>query len=926
MLLQTGGAQYPTQFKLHYTGTNTYTPAETLDLNKNEPTMDRAATPSTFTFLFTDIEGSTRLWEEHPEAMKEVMREHDNSLRQVITEQDGLIFKHTGDGFASCFRTPAAAVLAAVKAQLAFAGDNWPLGLPIRVRMGIHTGVATPRDGEYFGTTVNKAARLTAIGRGGQILLSGVSAAMLEQQEGYQLVDLGRHQLRDLSDPIEVCQVVPDGLDAEFVALQTAETFDTNLPHNLPRFIGRDELRQEVGMALAQHPLVTLAGIGGAGKTRLAQQVGTDFLSRMADGVWFIDLSPLKAGASVVLAVSRVLGIKERPAEDLTTTVIAALRTRQLLLILDNSEQLTEAVAGFSEQVMAVALNVRILATSRQPLGVYGEEIIRLSGLEADAAIALFEARARQANSRFELDRDIVGELVERLDYLPLAIELAAARVRSMSPSDILERIDERFRILRGSDRRVERHKTLEAVVDWSYRSLEEGPRILLNRLALLVGSFDLKSAEQVCAGEQLDEFDIDEYLEQLIDKSLVNIAPTDTRIHYRLLDTVRAFARRQLEESGELEQQRERHLNYFAARAADSSSRISGSDLVRGLHTAYFDLDNLESAIAHLGRTGRHSEKLAIVRSLHIYLLTTAPNTGRRHYEELIATGDALAPAERLQLLLSTAGTMTEQGYVARARELLTAAEELCRTLDNFPPELYYTAATIAEADGKPGDVLAVYRELEQRSWQHIEPIMQLGIRTRVLTSLAYENPGAALAHARESVVMAESLGIELMTAAARMLVGMALVFAADRAQATQELAIALNVVGDTVPQITISAQLIEAYANRDEDGARVIRLARSALALADRIHQMVFAAGAAELIAYAWTGQRRFADALTALSAIEATKARQGFGGFWWLGDVHAQARERAVTALGEQAEACVQRGRDLAYADLRSLLNSD
>lgn len=926
MLLQTDCAQYHAQFKLHYTGTNTYTPAETLDLNNNEPTTDRAATPSTYTFLFTDIEGSTRLWEAHPEAMKEVMREHDNSLRQMITEQDGLIFKHTGDGFASCFRTPAAAVLAAVKAQLAFSGDNWPLGLPIRVRMGIHTGVATPRDGEYFGTTVNKAARLTAIGRGGQILLSGVSAAMLEQQEGYQLVDLGRHQLRDLSDPIEVCQVVPDGLDAEFVALQTAETFDTNLPHNLPRFIGRDELRQEVGMALAQHPLVTLAGIGGAGKTRLAQQVGTDFLSRMADGVWFIDLSPLKAGASVVLAVSRVLGIKERPAEDLTTTVIAALRTRQLLLILDNSEQLTEAVAGFSEQVMAVALNVRILATSRQPLGVYGEEIIRLSGLEADAAIALFEARARQANSRFELDRDIVGELVERLDYLPLAIELAAARVRSMSPSDILERIDERFRILRGSDRRVERHKTLEAVVDWSYRSLEEGPRILLNRLALLVGSFDLKSAEQVCAGEQLDEFDIDEYLEQLIDKSLVNIAPTDTRIHYRLLDTVRAFAHRQLEESGELEQQRERHLTYFAARAADSSSRISGSDLVRGLHTAYFDLDNLESAIAHLGRTGRHSEKLAIVSSLHIYLLTTAPNTGRRHYEELIAAGDALAPAERLQLLLSTAGTMTEQGYVARARELLTAAEELCRTLDNFPPELYYTAATIAEADGKPEAVLAVYRELEQRSWLHIEPIMQLGIRTRVLTSLAYENPGAALAHARESVVMAESLGIELMTAAARMLVGMALVFAADREQATQELAIALNVVGDTVPQITISAQLIEAYANRDEDGARVIVLARSALALADRIHQMVFVAGAAELIAYAWTGQRRFEDALTALSAIEATKARQGFGGFWWLGEVHNQARERAVTALGEQAEACVQRGRDLAYADLRNLLNSD
>jgi predicted ATPase/class 3 adenylate cyclase len=888
--------------------------------------MDRTATPSTFTFLFTDIEGSTRLWEEHPEVMKDVMREHDNSLRQKITEQDGLIFKHTGDGFASCFRTPTAAVQAAVQAQLAFSGDNWPLSLPIRVRMGIHTGVATPRDGEYFGTTVNKAARLTAIGHGGQILLSGVSAAMLEQQEGYQLVDLGRHKLRDLADPVDVCQVVPDGLDAEFAALQTPKTYQSNLPRNMPRFIGREELRQEVGEALAQHPLVTLAGIGGAGKTRLAQTVGTDFLPRMADGVWFIDLSPLKTGASVVLAVSRVLGIEERPAEDLATTVIAALRTRQLLLILDNSEQLTEAVADFSEKVAAVALNIRILATSRQPLGVYGEEIIRLSGLEPDAAIALFEARAKQANSRFELNRDIVGELVERLDYLPLAIELAAARVRSMSPNDILERIDERFRILRGSDRRVERHKTLEAVVDWSYRALEEGPRILLNRLALLVGSFDLKSAEQVCAGEQLDEFDIDEYLEQLIDKSLVNIAPTDTRIHYRLLDTVRAFARRQLEESGELEQQRERHLTYFAARATEISSRITGRDLVQGLHTAYFDLDNLESAIAHLSRTGRYSEQLAIVSSLHIYLLTTAPNTGRRHYENLIAAGDALAPPERLQLLLSTAGNMTEQGYVARARELLQSAEELCRSLDTFPPELYYTAATIAEADGKPEDVLAVYRDLEQRTGQTIEPVMNLGIRTRVLTSLAYENPVSALAHARESVVMAESLGIELMTAAARMLVGMALVFTADRAQATQELASALKVVGDTVPQITISAQLIEAYAYRDDDDARVITLARSALALADRIHQMVFVAGAAELVAYAWTRHRRFEDALTALSAIEATKARQGFGGFWWLSDIHVQARESAVAALGERAEVCVQRGKELAYADLCSLLNSD
>src|SRR3990172_4373514 len=389
-----------------------------------------------------------------------------------------------------------------------------------------------------------------------------------------------------------------------------------------PPYVGRDDLVNEIEIDLRSNAVVTLAGIGGVGKTRLSQQVGAQVLPQYEDGVWFVDLAPLSRAEGVDSAVARVLAVAERTTEDTGTTIAQALRDRHVLTILDNCEQVTPKVASLVEHVIASAPAVRFMATSREPLGVYGERVVRLSGLDENASISLFVARAAEAGRTLDLDadRDVLGELCRRLDGLPLAIELAAARSRSMTPAEILERIDERFRILRGNERRVPRHRTLESMVDWSYQLLSEEERLLLNRLAVFVGSFDLSSAEEVCVDGQIDRGAVDDVLDRLVDKSLVAASLSRDGTRFRLLETVRQFAIGQLESSGESDSMRDRHVHFFTQRGQTLAARIHGAAMAAASDAIAFDLDNIDAAIDRLGDQKRHDEKAQLVSALSLF------------------------------------------------------------------------------------------------------------------------------------------------------------------------------------------------------------------------------------------------------------------------------------------------------------------
>jgi class 3 adenylate cyclase len=455
---------------------------------------DLAATaPSgVVTFLFTDVEGSTRRWESDADAMRPALAVHDKVLRAAIEAYDGFLFSHTGDGVVAAFASPISAVNAAIDAQR-------ELQLP--VRMGLATGEAELRDGDYFGTVLNRAARVMAAGHGGQILLAESTAGLLSRVD---LLDLGPRRLRDVPTPVGVFQVRAAGLQTDFPALRALDTSPGNLRRAATSFIGRDAELAEVQAALREHRLVTLTGVGGVGKTRLAQEVAAHLADEFPDGVWFFELAAVSDPAAVPDAVAAVLGITQQPGKTVTESVASALEGRSRLLVFDNCEHVRDAVADLVEAILAASATVRILATSREGLGVADEQLWLVPSLEVgagidSAAVELFVERARSVVLRFALsnadDRAAVVDICRRLDGIPLAIELAASRMASMTVNEVRDRLDQRFRLLVGSRRGLSRHQTLRHAVAWSYDHLEDGEKTLLDRCSVFAGGFDLESA-----------------------------------------------------------------------------------------------------------------------------------------------------------------------------------------------------------------------------------------------------------------------------------------------------------------------------------------------------------------------------------------------------------------------------------------------
>jgi predicted ATPase/class 3 adenylate cyclase len=529
--------------------------------------MTAAAPSGVVTFLFTDVEGSTRRWEADADAMREALAAHDEVLRSAIEAHGGWLFKHTGDGVCAAFASPRSAVDAAVAAQRA---------LELPVRMGLATGEAELRGGDYFGAVLNRGARVMAAGHGGQILLAESTAGLLN---GVDLVDLGPRRLRDLPTPIGVFQVQADGLRTEFPALRAQDASPGNLRPATTSFIGRESEVAEVQAAVKAHRLVTLTGVGGVGKTRLALEIAAHLADEFPDGVWFFELAAVADPAAVPDAVAAVLGITQQPGKSVADSVAAALEGRVRLLVFDNCEHLRDAAADLIEAILAHSATVRVLATSREGLGVADEQLWLVPSLDVgagidSAAVELFVERARSVASRFTTgdagEAVAVVEICRRLDGIPLAIELAASRMASMTASEVRDRLDHRFRLLVGSRRGLARHQTLRHAVAWSYDLLDEPEKALLERCSVFAGGFDLEGACAVAGSDDLDDFATLDLLDALVRKSLLVADRSSGRTRYSMLETIRQFAEEQLVARGQASQIRAAHSRYFAAREAD--------------------------------------------------------------------------------------------------------------------------------------------------------------------------------------------------------------------------------------------------------------------------------------------------------------------------------------------------------------------
>jgi predicted ATPase len=512
------------------------------------------------TFLFTDIEGSTRRWEADADAMRAALLAHDEVLRTVIEAHGGFLFSHTGDGVVAAFASPMSAVKAAVAAQRS---------LELPVRMGLATGEAELREGDYFGTVLNRAARVMTAGHGGQILVADSTAGLLSDVD---LLDLGPRRLRDLPNPITVFQVQAPGLQTDFPALRGVDSNPGNLRRPaITSLIGRDTEVSDVQAALRSHRLVTLTGVGGVGKTRLALEVAAQLADEFPDGVWVFELAAVADPAAVPDAVAAVLGITQQPGKSVAESVAIALEGRLRLLVFDNCEHVVESCADLVEAILAASASVKVLATSREGIGVADEQLWRVPSLDVGAAVELFVERAQSMVSGALADETTaVEDVCRRLDGIPLAIELAASRMASMTATEVRDRLDDRFRLLVGSRRGLARHQTLRQAVAWSYELLDDAERALLDRCSVFAGGFDLQSACAVAGFDDADDYATLDLLDALVRKSLLVADRSSGKTRFSMLETIRQFAEEQLVASGTAEQVRIAHTCYFAGRESD--------------------------------------------------------------------------------------------------------------------------------------------------------------------------------------------------------------------------------------------------------------------------------------------------------------------------------------------------------------------
>jgi predicted ATPase/class 3 adenylate cyclase/DNA-binding CsgD family transcriptional regulator len=751
----------------------------------------------TVTLLLGDVEGSTRLWETQPKEMTAALARLNQTVSETIAEHDGVrpVEQGEGDSFVAAFARASDAVAAALDIQRA------PLA-PIRLRIGVHTGEIQLRDeGNYAGPTINRTARLRDLGHGGQTLLSGATEAMVLDAlpSDAWLSDLGAHALRDLPRPERVAQLCHPDLVNDFPPLRISKiTVSQRLPVQLTSFVGRDAELAQLRELLSQNRLLTLTGAGGAGKTRLATQLAGQLAGEFGDGVWYVDLAPITDPELVPVTVARAFGLPDQPGRSTMDTLTRFIADRQMLVVLDNCEHLLDASAALVNALLGATAGLTFLATSREPIGVAGEVSWRAPSLSlADEALELFTDRARRARPDFTLSDDnvaTVGEICRRLDGLPLAIELAAARVRALSLAEILDSLHDRFRLLTGGARTaVRRQQTLRASVDWSHALLTEPERVLFRRLAAFLGGFDLDAAQAVAGGGDVQRYQVLDQLSLLVDKSLVVADASRGRTRYRLLETVRQYALEKLGESGEADAVRSRHRDYYMALAALLDAP-AGTDYEQRLDQAETEIDNLRAAF---GWSRENSEiELALALASSLQPLWQARGRGREGlaWFDAVLTREVAQDAEvpaavRARALADTAIHYLLNGAadsVDRAQQALALARDIDdhAVLARALTACGLTAGYNAEVAGVYfAEAIELARELHDR-WR----LSQI-LTWQANTAIAAGDPIAARVAAEEGRDLADAIGDRFNSRHCRMCLGLAQSYQGDLAGAVAQL-----------------------------------------------------------------------------------------------------------------------------------------
>jgi predicted ATPase/class 3 adenylate cyclase/DNA-binding CsgD family transcriptional regulator len=587
--------------------------------------MHSGVPTGTVTFLFTDIEGSTRLAHEQRASWEDLRRRHSHILTAAMEAEGGFVFEVIGDAFSAAFHAPVDAVRAAVRAQQDLDSESWH-NARIRVRMGVHTGGAEAVEGHYRGyLTLSTVQRITAAAYGGQVILSEAAFRLVQDNlpDGVSARDLGPHRLKDLQRPQQLFQLVIPGLSSDFPPPMTLDLHPHNLPVLVSSFVGRRDQIVEIGQLLQTRRLVTLTGPGGCGKTRLALELARQALPTMDGGVWQVDLGSLTDPALVAQTAASALGVREEGGRPIVDTLSDYLHLKRLLLVLDNCEHLVEACAEFAAAMLKASPSLTILATSREPMGVDGEAVWNVPPLSLPAqsvpspaaaakegvrsqapseSVQLFVARAGNTAPAFSLtaqNTQAVEEICRRLDGIPLAIELAAARLRALSVQEIAAHLDDRFQLLSGGSRTAPpRHKTLEATLDWSYALLSEVERKALQRLSVFAGGCTLEAAECVCSVEDISREEVLDLLSRLVDKSLLVAETGQGSSRYRLLETIRQWARQKLLETGEADSAYDRHLQFFLGWAEHAERLVRGPEQVVWLQRFGLEHDNIRAAL----------------------------------------------------------------------------------------------------------------------------------------------------------------------------------------------------------------------------------------------------------------------------------------------------------------------------------------
>ena len=661
----------------------------------------------TVTFLFTDIEGSMKLAQAHPGDWEAARQRHHAILSAACEAHHGYVFQVVGDAFCIAFSTAPEALSTALEAQHSLQSENWGQ-TPIRVRMGAHTGTAETHNGDYHGyLTLAHVQRVMPTAHGGQMLVSSATAGLLAGQlpSGTTLRDMGEHRLKGLLNPEHLWQVIAPDLPHDFPPLQTLNAIPNNLPLQPTSFVGREREIAEVKQLLSTTNLLTLTGSGGTGKTRLSLQIAAEVLDQFKDGAWFVELAALSDPALVPLTIAYVLGVREEPVRPLMATLLEWLRPKQLLLILDNCEHLVEACALFADAVLHGSRQTRILASSREALGIAGElgwhvpslatpgpnQTVTAVQLGQYAAVRLFLDRARFALPAFSVtnaNAPAVAQICYRLDGIPLAIELAAARIRVFSAEQIAARLDDRFRLLTGGSRTaLPRQQTLRSAIDWSFSLLSEPERILFRRLSVFEGGWAFDAAETVCAGTDIEDADVLDLLTHLVEKSLVAADEQRGESRYRMLETIRQFAHDKLRESGESEALRKRHLEFFVQLAGQFDIHYFGQNQLTWLNRLKQEHDNVRVAVEWSLKTGDIRSAMRLVTPLFYLWVLHYPVEGLAYIHQIRLRPEAAGEPVAYADLLCTEGNIRFfQEDLAGARQPLEEAITLAKKVGNNP------------------------------------------------------------------------------------------------------------------------------------------------------------------------------------------------------------------------------------------------